>query len=77
MDIEKRKAIFAKIKGYIWSRKWIPYFELWIALPFFSVSTWLMSKRYKKMTIEYLSMEIRIYKWRFTVRLYDTWRRQS
>jgi hypothetical protein len=54
---------------------WFPFFHLWIELPFFSVRSQVMRVRYECEILDYVSFDVRLFKWRFEFSLYDTFKR--
>ena len=56
-------------------RSYLPLLHITIEIPFIRIRTQLMTQHLEKMeTIEYLVLEIQLWKWRFDIRLYDTYR---
>jgi len=50
-----------------------PILDFWLRIPFIELRTGLMSERLEMDTKEYCYLDIKIYKWDFRFRLYDTW----
>jgi hypothetical protein len=55
--------------------QFMPLLHVDIAIPFFEVRTVLMQDRLDCFTIEYVSFDIRLWKWRFSISLYTTRKR--
>lgn len=62
-----------RYKNSFWN--YMPYLNLYICVPFLTVRTALMYKQLESATIEYLLLYVKLYKWDFEFRLYDTFRR--
>jgi len=57
----------------IWN--YLPLLHVFIEVPFFSVHSCLMMKQIESDNIQYIVLQIRIFKWSFEIGLYDTFRR--
>ena len=53
----------------------LPLLDLWIELPYFRARTSILCRRYERKEIEYIGLDIQVWKWRFKVGLYE--RRRS
>lgn len=59
-----------KIKTFV--KKFRPILNLWIQLPYFEVRTALLNECMDSDSIEYVMLHVKIYKWQFSLRLYNT-----
>ena len=53
-------------------KKCRPLLDLRIEIPFIEARTGLMRDVWEEQITEYLLLHVRVWKWRFTIRLYDT-----
>jgi hypothetical protein len=67
------------IKMNIWKSfyNFLPLLSIEIQIPFITVRTVLMRECNYSHEVEYLVLDVRIWKWYFTIRLYDTYRRMN
>jgi len=56
-------------------RKYLPYLHICFDVPFLSVSTSVVCRNDFGMIYEYVGLTIKVWKWRFDFRLYDTMKR--
>lgn len=54
---------------------YLPLLDLRIEIPFISIRTNFLYRRYESNSIEYITLDIHIFKWFFEFKLYDTFRR--
>ena len=52
-----------------------PILDFWLRIPFIEIRTGLMTERLEIVTKEYCYLDVKIYKWDFRFRLYDTLRK--
>lgn len=57
----------------IWN--YLPLLRLDVEIPFLSIRTNLMYRSYDMDIIQYISLQIHLFKWFFEFRLYDTFQR--
>jgi len=61
------------------SRFWnyLPLLHIYIELPFLTVRTSFMYRRHEMDAVEYIALDIHLYKWHWEIKLYDTFKRMQ
>ncbi len=57
----------------VWN--YLPILNLYVEIPFISVRTSLMNKSYETRDIQYIMLDVKFFKWSFSIKLYDIYRR--
>ncbi len=63
----------ARITKKFWS--YLPLLHIYIEIPFLAIRTMLMGRQYDSGEVEYIMLYIKLFKWDFEFKLYDTLRR--
>jgi hypothetical protein len=58
-------------------RKYLPLLSIELQIPFITVRTVLMKECNYSMEVEYLVLDVRIWRWYFHIKLYDTYKRMN
>jgi hypothetical protein len=52
----------------------LPYLDIYISMPYFSVRTELLNRQIESMCINYICLRIKLYKWEWYINLYSPYR---
>jgi hypothetical protein len=63
------KQLVARMSRIKW-RRFLPYLEIYISIPYVTIQTELMNERQESMTFQYISLSVRVWKWHTAFRLY-------